>query len=70
MPLVNRPYRQEDPRAWMPWHPKKPLKRLPMWQESTHISHSLLCLFKDILKKASPPQNQGNDALKGYLSDF
>jgi hypothetical protein len=54
--MIDRPYRKDDPRGWLPWHPKKPLKRLPMHREPTHVAYPLatvlLRLYMSIDKDA------------------
>lgn len=49
--MIDRPYTQQDPRGWLPWHPKKPLKRLPMWQSPEHISYPILSILRELVIK-------------------
>ena len=49
--MIDRPYRQDDPRGWLKWHPKRPLPRLPMWQSPEHISYPLLTILKELYIK-------------------
>ena len=56
--MIDRPYRKDDPRGWLPWRPKRPLPPVPMHKEPEHISYPLATVLRELLKKQ--PDEFGN----------